>query len=368
MLATLTALLLLQDPQLDEAIKADRERIAAKKALTADEAKAYAAVSALPKTPAVKARAGCRIAFVPVEFDDAKRGSRDLAKEAARLRDFYRAMSGGAFELAWTVKAAAAIEGTREAFGKRAIGSWEEKRAIAGLAAAAVEGADAIVFVAAGKIGARGTALWPHKESVELSDRTLDYLVVPEEADAHWLGILAHEFGHVLDLEDKYEDKAAKVGRWCLMGTGYLGDKEDNPMPFCGVCRERLGWTASAVVDAKEPVALALSPGDLARVAMGRDGKEALVLEMRDARTLIAWHTGGGKPIELAGVFPSKSTDRLTPWSDPPLMARTFGAQAPWLTDVRVEGGRAFVRLAPSGEPTPLEALRRSRVGKELGK
>jgi M6 family metalloprotease-like protein len=364
----LLALLLCQDPELDQAVKADRERIAAKKALTADEAKAYVAAAALPKAPAAKARARCTIAIVPVEFDDAKRGSRDLEKEAARLCDFYRAMSGGAFELAWTVKSASAIEGTREAFGKRTVGSWEEKRAIAGLAASAGEGADAVVFVAAGKIGARGTALWPHKDSVELSDRTLDYLVVPEEAEAHWLGILAHEFGHVLALEDKYEDKAAKVGRWCLMGTGYLGDKEDNPMPLCGVCRERLGWAASAVVDAKEAVALALSPGDLARVAMGRDGKEALVLEMRDKATLIAWHTGGGKPIELAGVFPSKATDRLTPWSAPPFMARTFGAQAPWLTDVRVEGGRAFVRLAPAGEPTPLEALRRSRVGKELGK
>ncbi len=367
MRTTLLTLLLLQDPQLDEAVKADRERIAAKKALTADEAKAYLAAAALPKASAAKARARCSIAIVPVEFEDAKRGSRDLEKEAARLRDFYRAMSGGAFELAWTVRATAAIEGSREAFGRRAVGSWEEKKAVAGLAASAGD-ADAVVFVAAGKIGARGTALWPHKDSVELSDRTLDYLIVPEEAEAHWLGILAHEFGHVLALEDKYEDKAAKVGRWCLMGTGYLGDKEDNPMPLCGVCRERLGWAASAIVDAREPVALALSPGDLARVTMGRDGKEALVLEMRDARTLIAWHTGGGKPIELACVFPSKSTDRLTPWSDPPLMARTLGAQAPWVTDVHVEGGRAFVRLAFSGEPTPLETLRRSRVGKELGK
>jgi M6 family metalloprotease-like protein len=362
----LFAALLLQDADLDAAIKADRDRIAARRPLGTEERRGYVEIASLPRGDA-KPRTRCRVAVVPLEFADAKRGSRDLEKEMARLRDFYRLMSCSAFELTWKVRGSASVETSRAEFGKRAAGAWEEKKAVAALAAA-VEEADAVVFIAAGKIGSRGTSLWPHKDSVELSDRSIDYLIVPEEAAAHWAGILAHEFGHVLGLEDKYEDKSAKIGRWCLMGTGYLGDKEDNPMPLCGVCREKLGWAVAAPVDAKSVGRLSLAPGDVARVALGRDGKEAMVLEMRDRGTLVVWHTGGGKPIEFAGAFPSTSSDRLTPWSDPAFVARTLGAQAPWLTDVRLEEGRAFVRLGFEAPLTPLEELRRSRVGKELGK
>ncbi len=344
-----------QDPELEAALKADRARIAAKRPLTDDEKRAYVAPKAgVPAKP----RASCTIAIVPLEFADAKRGSRDLERELARLADFTKAMSGGAFTLSWKVRAAASIDAKRGDFARLAAGSREEKKPLEALA---VDGADAVVFVAAGPFGARGTALWPHKDALELSDRTLDYLIVPEEAEAHWLGILAHEFGHVLGLEDKYEDASAKVGRWCLMGTGYLGDKADNPMPLCGVCRERLGWASAGLIDARKGAAVSLGAGDLVRIPVV-EGKEALVLEMRDR--LIVWHTGGGKAIERVPV----EGDRLTPYSDPPFLGRTLGSSPVWLTDVRVEGGRAYVRVALSGEPTPLEELRRSRVGKPLGK
>jgi hypothetical protein len=179
---------------------------------------------------------------------------------------------------------------------------------------------------------------------------------------------VAHEFGHLLGLEDKYEDKAAKVDRWCLMGTGYLADKGASPMPLCGVCRERLGWAAAGALELRGRAKLSLAPGDLVRVPVSSGGGEALVLEMREGGPLLVWHVGGEKPIALAARLPSKEADRLTPYSDPPFLGRTKGSHPVWLTDVRVEDGRAFVDLGLDGELTPLEELRRSRIGKPLGK
>jgi hypothetical protein len=103
------------------------------------------------------------------------------------------------------------------------------------------------------------------------------------------------------------------------------------------------------------------------KVPVNKDGKESVVLEAR-GKSLIVWHTGGGRPIELAAILPTDSRDRLTPWSDPPFRTRTLGAKDVWITDVRIQDGKAWFRLGPSADLTPLEQLRRARVGKELGR
>jgi hypothetical protein len=114
--------------------------------------------------------------------------------------------------------------------------------------------------------------------------------------------------------------------------------------------------------------AYSLAPGAASvKVPVNKDGQEAVVLEAR-GKSLLVWHTGGGRPIELAAILPSETRDRLTPWSDPPFRPRTLGSTNVWITDVRMQDGRAWFRLGPTADLTPLEELRRARVGRELGK
>ena len=66
------------------------------------------------------------------------------------------------------------------------------------------------------------------------------------------------------------------------------------------------------------------------------------------------------------GRYPSEGSDRLTPLSEPAFRGRTVGARPAWITDIRLEGGRAWFRVGPEAPLTPLEEWRRSQVGKRL--
>jgi len=357
-----------QDPELDAAIKADRARIAAKKPLTRDETKAYRAVA--PRLAPDKVR--FRIKAIPLSFTDAPATRADLrAALLDTLAAYYRGQSGGVFELESALLDARNAGAARSELAAAAAGSAAEQRIVGRvLKSEDLEGADAFLLVAAGGIGSPKTGLWPHESTIRVGAKSVEYVLMPETGDHRWFGIAAHETGHLLKLEDKYGDREAKVGRWCLMGTGYLdATKEDpRPGPLCAVCREALGWNPPLIHDPPSEGAYSLAPGLAAvKVPVNKDGKEAVVLEFR-GRALLVWHTGGGRPIELAAILPTDARDRLTPWSDPPFRARTLGASNVWITDVRVQEGKVWFRLGPSADLTPLEELRKQRVGRELGK
>ncbi len=368
----LLLLLVLQaDLELEQAVAKERERIAAKKPLTDAERAAFTK----PEGAASKAVTAYRLAVLPADFADVK-GTRALKDDLASVAEFYAAMSSKAFTLTSAIQERAALEAKREEAAAWPTGGDAEAKlvraAVGGLRNRVGEDTfkeiDGVLIAVAGGIGARGTALWPHQSEIDLGDRRVGYLIVPEDLGVRWRAIAAHEFGHLLGLDDKYEDKAAKVGKWCLMGTGYLGDDRDpekKPLPLCAVCRARLGWLGVATLDPRKDHAVALADGGAVRVKLNTDDKEALVLEMRGGR-IIAWHTGGGKAIELTALLPSKESDRLTPWSDPALQGRTAGWLTVWVTDLRVEGGVGYARIGSSGSATPLEELRRARVGKTI--
>ncbi len=71
---------------------------------------------------------------------------------------------------------------------------------------------------------------------------------------AQTVGVMAHEFGHALNLPDLYDleyagpqDDSAGIGRWGLMGWGALGwNGDDGPNPFSAWSREQLGWIGPA--------------------------------------------------------------------------------------------------------------------------
>jgi hypothetical protein len=101
------------------------------------------------------------------------------------------------------------------------------------------------------------------------------------------------------------------------------------------------------------------------RIPVTPDGEETLLLEMRDR--LFIWHLGGGRKIELLGRYPAEASDRLTPFSEPSFRGRSLGARLVWITDIRIEDGKAWFRVGPDAPLTPLEEWRKSHVGKRLG-
>ena len=78
--------------------------------------------------------------------------------------------------------------------------------------------------------------------------------ILREGIFAQTVGVMAHEFGHALELPDLYdlaytgpEDDSAGIGRWGLMGLGALGwQGDDGPNPFCAWSRQQLGWLGRA--------------------------------------------------------------------------------------------------------------------------
>jgi hypothetical protein len=346
----LWALLLQEAP-----IEQEKARLRSKPPLTTEEKGRYVTPAAAPP---IKPRASYTLAVIPLGFSDRAVAGSDLSKLFfGDVAAWFRKASGGKFELRGKVFAPATLAVERAAFVEKDL-----DRVLAGFAELAAF--DGLAFVAAGPLGARGTPLWPHKESTTRGDREVDYVLLAEDAGDRALGIAAHETMHLLGFPDKYDDEKSLVDRWCIMGTGYNGR---DPAPPCADCREKLGWTAPAELDPRRPAAVVLEP-DFSRslkVRLNADGTEYLLLEVRDR--LFVWHAGGGRKIELVGRYPSESSDRLTPLSDPSFRGRTAGAWPAWITDVRLEDGKAWFKIGPSAPLTPLEEWRRAHVGKRLG-
>jgi len=342
------ALLLVAVLQGEAPIAAEKERIRAKAPLTDGQKAEYAS----PEGPPAKPRASYTLAVVPLEFSDRKLGTKDLEKFVfGSVGDYYSKASGGRFKLGGQVVERVSLAVERSAFERRDL-----EKALGG-----VPPCDGVAVVAAGGLPGRGAPLWPHRGVVRSGKREIDYLLVPEEAAA---AIVAHEFMHLLGFADKYDDEKASVADACILGTGY---SVRNPPPPCVECRVKLGWASAAAVDPTRAsaVSLAADSARAVRIPVTPDGEEALLLEMRDR--LFVWHLGGGRKIELLGRYPAEASDRLTPFSEPSFRGRSLGARPVWITDIRVEDGKAWFRVGPEAPPTPLEEWRRSHVGKRLG-
>ena len=357
--------ILLWVAQTDESAlrEAERRRIAEKPALTEAAVAGYERVRGEIGKNSVK---GYSLAVLPLSFDD-ENGEAPAKLFLSDLPAYFTEASRGVFTLVGKIYEGVKLGCDRGDFGKSASRSEEEQRRLAtavrawtardGEGVLAAHGG--VAFVPAGRIGGRGTALWPHQGSLEIGGASIPYIVIPSDAGPRAVGIAAHEFGHLLGLADKYE-----VGKSCLMGTGYSCRK---PAPLCASCRAGLGWARVSVTEARTERRIALSREEVLRIPMTSDGSESLWVEIREGE-LQAWRTIAGKTPEFLGCFPSRTSDRLTPFSDPPFVGRSIGAHETWLTDLRMEGGTGYLIVGPSAPLTPLEESRKSRIGRPLGK
>lgn len=300
------------------------------------------------------------VAVVPLSFADAAADPAGL--DVLLFRDvagYFKKASAGAFSLQGKVFPALELDVPRERFRDlgAAAAAFEAREGAVVLA-----GYDAVVFVAAGPVGARGGPLWPRQEEVRLGARRVQSVFLAQDVGERAAGIAAHELLHVLGLKDKYDDPKADVGKWCILGTGY---SERTPPPPCADCRLKLGWAKAETADPRQAAEFVLEARpDLAlRIPLNADGSEALLVEARDR--LFVWHTGGGKSIELAARL--QTGGRLTPHSDPPFRSRSAGGWNVWITDVAFRDGRWSFRVGPDAPLTPDEAKRKAEVGKRLG-
>jgi M6 family metalloprotease-like protein len=344
----------------DPLLEKEKERLRSKAPLAEAAKKSYA----FPGADPLKPRASYTLAVLPVSFSDRAFGATDVSKFFfEQVAGYYAKASGGRFALKGKAFAPVTLAATRAAFADRdleaAVAAWTARDGVKVL-----EGVDGVAFVAAGPLGSRGTPLWPHRDTLPAGDRKIDYLLVAEDAGDRAVGIAAHEFMHLLGFRDKYDDEKAAVGGWCILGTGYASK---DPAPPCADCREKLGWTTPSVLDPSRESRIVLDRDTTRslKITVNPDGTEYLLLELRDR--LFVWHVGGGMTIELVGQWPLETSDRLTPLSEPAFRGRSVGARDVWITDIRLEGGRAWFAVGPEAPLTPIEERRRSRVGKRLG-
>ncbi len=162
--------------------------------------------------------------------------------------------------------------------------------------AEALNGFDGLILIHAGPItGPSNNILWSHQDKLEGTR----YFTTGE---IERIGVLCHEWGHVLGLPDLYYQKGVRegFGPWCSMAAGYRGIY---PKSYCVWSKTRLGWCHPTVVDANAPQKLVLRPiqnyPDDAFIiplnSIDGDGAEFLMLENRS--------TAGNDAEGQAGLF-----------------------------------------------------------------
>jgi M6 family metalloprotease-like protein len=316
------------------------------------------------------------------------------------LRDYFHDQSFGALEVKGRVLPTLEVPAPRRAFALQPMGAGPDSlyARAAGILLArdgpgALDAYDGIAFLYGGPVASpprRG--MWPHRGTLRAGGRVIPYFVKNTgEGEPEPVGVLCHEFGHLLGLPDQYGTAhRTGVGDWCLMAIGHRGggaSGADRPFGICAWCRTVLGWVRPAPVDPFSVPDLVLDgaargPGEAFLVPGAEEG-EAFLLENRrregwdgdlPGEGLLVWRAGaplraGESPdtpwldlVEAHGIdvpdasllrpdevpFPARRRDALA--------AESHGPRAGHLRLSRIRrlpGGRVAFRI---GDPSPVRA------------
>jgi M6 family metalloprotease-like protein len=112
----------------------------------------------------------------------------------------------------------------------------------------------------------RNGYIWSHRWSLwGGSDRYYDgvhisnYCINPAKRDFGngltqvRIGVVTHEFGHILGLPDLYDtdNNSEGAGNWCLMAGGPWMNSERTPCQMNAWCKSELGWLTPTVISGK---------------------------------------------------------------------------------------------------------------------
>lgn len=129
---------------------------------------------------------------------------------------------------------------------------------------------DGLVIVHSGpgaEEGGQTQYIWSHRSSISWAALSVrydgvlidDYMIVPElYRNRHVeIGVLCHEYGHILGLPDLYDTNeetggnSQGLGTWALMAKGSWGGNgasPDLPAHFCAWSKIRLGWIQPVLI------------------------------------------------------------------------------------------------------------------------
>lgn len=300
---------------------------------------------------------------------------------AGSVADYFEEQSCGAFHLEGKVFDWVQVSKKRAEYREGAHQDILEIVAIDGLLAregkAALDGFDGILLVCAGGVTGKvapGNLYWPHAyPAYPYQNRRWPLAICPEGgAEMLSVGLVCHEFGHLLGLPDLCEDVPvadfSHLGTWCLMSHCAI---QPVPVHLNAWCKEALGWLKPAVIDPTVPQDLVLSPiegsaRECFKVLVRPDGSEYFLLENRrrkgfDAALpgegLLVWRVEQGRPkLEAShGIegnpglvvlqdlvpYPSRANDAFTPDTTPSSQSERGGGRPVFIADIhRLPDGR----------------------------
>lgn len=260
------------------------------------------------------------------------------------VRDYWRDQSLGALELVGRVLPTVAVPAATTVFAEQEMGAGPDTlyaRAVAMLldreGADVLDEFDGVAFLYPGAVASESRrALWPHRAFLRAGARVLPYFVKHLDSgdEPEPIGVLCHEFGHLLGLPDQYgQAHRTGVGDFCLMALGHRGGGEsgaDRPFGLCAWCRTVLRWCRPVAVDAGVQQDLVLAPwnegpGEALLVAGAAPG-ESFLLENRPRAGWDAELPGGGLLVWRAGAPLGPGDPPERPWLD---LVEAHGMDAP---------------------------------------
>jgi M6 family metalloprotease-like protein len=345
-----------------------------------------------------------RLAVIPIEFADVKHNKAITTREWDRavfsrtsytetnatgqpvfgsLHDFYHEQSCGKFRIEGKVFEPVEVARKRQEYvsdANRHALLTEAFDLVQARARKDVLGDfDGLSFIYAGERvqTSRGNLFWPHRSTFPHRERRWSYFICAEGGEKMTaVGVLAHEFGHLVGLPDLYtrpeNPNFEGVGVWCTMASG---GKDSRPLHLSAWCKEQLVWLTPTLIDPSVKQKLILAPVEKSarecfKVLVRADGSEYLLLENRTRKGfdrnlpgegLLIWRvvngrvqlevshgsTGPGSATRFLGSvpYPSPANNAFTPATTPSSKSADPGARPVYITNIQrlLDGRVAFL-------------------------
>ncbi len=129
----------------------------------------------------------------------------------------------------------------------------------------------------------------------------------PETLGITTVGVICHEFFHVLDMPDLYDYTytSAGAGSFCVMASGIWRDNGGNPCDPSAYIRMKLSWVAATVVDSASSLMLRdvdIDNGPIIKIPLQNTTQQYFLLESCNrlaegaSNGVLVWHVDESRP------------------------------------------------------------------------